>query len=160
LTRTRFTLTLVAAAFAAAMVGSTQASASGVTNGEPRFHGAFTTMTTAADPHRLSASQLGLIRVGARTNDRAVVAQALAVGRFASGTSLRTAQRQRQQFAIDSIQPTSPWYAYDAALRKAQRQRQQFAIDSIQPTSPWYAYDAALRKAQHARHLLEARHVR
>ena len=38
-----------------------------------------------------------------------------------------------------SIQPASPWYAYDAALRNAQHQ----------PTSPWYAYDAALRKAQH-----------
>ena len=38
------------------------------------------------------------------------------------------------------VQPTSPWYAYDAALR------QQHAV-SVQPTSPWYAYDAALRKA-------------
>ena len=45
-----------------------------------------------------------------------------------------------------SVQPTSPWYAYDAALRKAQH-----PISGIHPTSPWYAYDAALRKAQHRR---------
>ena len=50
-----------------------------------------------------------------------------------------------------SIQPTSPWYAYDAALRNAQHQRQQHTISSVQPTSPWYAYDAALRNAQHQR---------
>ena len=48
-------------------------------------------------------------------------------------------------------QPTSPWYAYDAALRNAQPQRQVQTIISIQPTSPWYAYDAALRNAQHQR---------
>jgi hypothetical protein len=51
----------------------------------------------------------------------------------------------------NGIQPTSPWYAYDAALRKAQHQRQAQSLRSIQPTSPWYAYDAALRKAQHQR---------
>jgi hypothetical protein len=49
------------------------------------------------------------------------------------------------------IQPTSPWYAFDAALRKAQHERQEQIIRDIQPTSPWYAYDAALRKAQHQR---------
>ena len=49
------------------------------------------------------------------------------------------------------IEPTSPWYAYDAALRAAQHQRQVQTIDGIQPTSPWYAYDAALRAAQHQR---------
>ena len=49
------------------------------------------------------------------------------------------------------VQPTSPWYAYDAALRNAQHQRQQQTISGIEPTSPWYAYDAALRKAQHQR---------
>jgi len=53
--------------------------------------------------------------------------------------------------AARSIQPPSPWYAYDAALRNAQHQRQQHLVKSIQPTSPWYAYDAALRKAQHQR---------
>ena len=47
------------------------------------------------------------------------------------------------------IQPTSPWYAYDAALRNAQHQRQEQIISGIQPTSPWYAFDAALRNAQH-----------
>jgi hypothetical protein len=49
------------------------------------------------------------------------------------------------------IQPTSPWYAYDAALRNAQHQPQVQTISSIQPTGPWYAYDAALRNAQHQR---------
>ena len=39
--------------------------------------------------------------------------------------------------------------AYDAALRNAQHQQHQ-SLRSIQPTSPWYAYDAALR-AQHQR---------
>ena len=55
--------------------------------------------------------------------------------------------------AVRGIQPTSPWYAYDAALRQAQHQRQQHVIGTVQPTSPWYAYDAALRKAQHQRHI-------
>jgi hypothetical protein len=49
------------------------------------------------------------------------------------------------------IEPSSPWYAYDAALRNAQHQRQQHVITSVQPTSPWYAYDAALRNGQHQR---------
>ena len=53
--------------------------------------------------------------------------------------------------AARGIQPTSPWYAYDAALRNAQHQRQDQTISGIQPTSPWYAYDAALRHAQHQR---------
>lgn len=26
----------------------------------------------------------------------------------------------------------------------------------VEPTSPWYAYDAALRKAQHQRHMQQA----
>ncbi len=76
---------------------------------------------------------------------------------YAYDAALRKAQHQ--QHLTSSIQPTSPWYAYDAAVRKAQHQRQQLAI-SIQPTSPWYAYDAALRKAQHRRHLLQAKNVR
>ena len=54
------------------------------------------------------------------------------------------------------VQPTSPWYAYDAALRQAQHQHHQLSVayrtPGVQPTSPWYAYDAALRKAQHQRH--------
>ncbi|HTZ06938.1 MAG TPA: hypothetical protein VMB53_14470 [Gaiellaceae bacterium] len=54
------------------------------------------------------------------------------------------------------VQPTSPWYAYDAALRKAQEKRHDQSVKSetagVQPTSPWYAYDAALRKAQEKRH--------
>ena len=49
------------------------------------------------------------------------------------------------------VQPTSPWYAYDAALRAVQHQRQAQATGSIQPTSPWYAYDAALRAAERQR---------
>ena len=49
---------------------------------------------------------------------------------------------------VRGIQPTSPWYAYDAALRQAQHVREQQAISAIQPTSPWYAYDAALRKLE------------
>jgi hypothetical protein len=68
----------------------------------------------------------------------------------------------QQQKTISGIQPTSPWYAYDAALRAAAHQRQQTAlkaaehqqqktISGIQPTSPWYAYDAALRAAAHQR---------
>jgi len=55
------------------------------------------------------------------------------------------------------IQPTSPWYAYDAALRKAHQR--QHVTKSVLPTSPWYAYDAALRKAQHQR-LVEARQAK
>jgi hypothetical protein len=70
---------------------------------------------------------------------------------YAYDAALRNAQHQRQQHAVTSIQPTSPWYAYDAALRNAQHQRQQHAVTSIQPTSPWYAYDAALKNAQHQR---------
>ena len=50
--------------------------------------------------------------------------------------------------AARGIQPTSPWYAYDAAIRKADHHN---LVSSVQPTSPWYAYDAALRKAQHER---------
>ncbi|HUO71922.1 MAG TPA: hypothetical protein VMU39_14205 [Solirubrobacteraceae bacterium] len=50
--------------------------------------------------------------------------------------------------AARGIQPTSPWYAYDAAIRKAEHHN---LVSSVQPTSPWYAYDAALRKAQHER---------
>jgi hypothetical protein len=69
---------------------------------------------------------------------------------YAYDAALRNTQHQRQQHAT-SIQPTSPWYAYDAALRNAQHQRQQFATTKTQPTSPWYAYDAALRNAQHQR---------
>jgi hypothetical protein len=53
--------------------------------------------------------------------------------------------------AVRGIQPTSPWYAYDAALRHAQHVRQEQIIRSIQPTSPWYAYDAALRAVEHQR---------
>jgi hypothetical protein len=68
---------------------------------------------------------------------------------YAYDAALRDAQHQRPVQTISSIQPTSPWYAYDAALRKAQHQRPVQTISSIQPTSPWYAYDAALRKAQH-----------
>jgi SRSO17 transposase len=52
------------------------------------------------------------------------------------------------------VQPTSPWYAYDAAVRKAQHQRHLQSVRaqlSRIPTSPWYAYDAAVR-AQHKRH--------
>jgi len=79
---------------------------------------------------------------------------------YAYDAALRNANHQRQQHASDRIQPTSPWYAFDAALRKSHHQRQQYAINSIQPTSPWYAYDAALRKAQHQRQILQAKHVR
>ena len=46
------------------------------------------------------------------------------------------------------IQPTSPWYAYDAALRNAQQQRQEQMISG---------YAAALRKAQHQRQEPERR---
>jgi hypothetical protein len=56
-----------------------------------------------------------------------------------------------QEKTIGGIQPTSPWYAYDAALRAAAHQRQEQTIEGIQPTSPWYAYDAALRAAAHQR---------
>src|SRR5580765_2862150 len=49
------------------------------------------------------------------------------------------------------VQPTSPWYAYDAVLRGAQDQRQAQAISGIQATSLGYAYDAALRAAQRQR---------
>ena len=49
------------------------------------------------------------------------------------------------------VQPTSPWYAYDAALRAAQHHRQAQAISGSQPMSPWYSYDAALRAAQRQR---------
>jgi hypothetical protein len=49
---------------------------------------------------------------------------------------------------VRGVQPTSPWYAFDAAARKAQHQH---VISSVQPTSPWYAFDAAARKAQHLR---------
>jgi hypothetical protein len=70
---------------------------------------------------------------------------------YAYDAALRNAQHQRQAQTISGIQPTSPWYAYDAALRNAQHQRQQQTISGIQPTSPWYAYDAALRNAQHER---------
>lgn len=66
---------------------------------------------------------------------------------YAYDAAVRNTQHQH---TTGSIQPTSPWYAYDAALRKAQHQRQH-TLRSIQPTSPWYAYDAALRKAQHLR---------
>ena len=45
--------------------------------------------------------------------------------------------------AARSVQPTSPWYAYDAALRKAQHQRRQHVIRRIKPTNPWSAYTAA-----------------
>jgi hypothetical protein len=69
---------------------------------------------------------------------------------YAYDAAVRDAQHQRQQQANSSVQPTSPWYAYDAALRKAKRQRQHL-VSGIQPTSPWYAYDAALRKAQQQR---------
>jgi len=58
------------------------------------------------------------------------------------------ALRNAHLHVIGSVRPTSPWYAYDAALRKAERKRQQYTVKSVQPTSPWYAYDAALRKAQ------------
>jgi hypothetical protein len=68
---------------------------------------------------------------------------------YAYDAALRNAQHQ--QHVVSKIQPTSPWYAYDAALRKAQHKRQQHIVGDIQPTSPWYAYDAALRKAAHQR---------
>ena len=67
---------------------------------------------------------------------------------YAYDAAVRNAEHHN---LVSSVQPTSPWYAYDAALRKAQHLRQQQAISSVQPTSPWYAYDAALRKAQHER---------
>jgi hypothetical protein len=57
----------------------------------------------------------------------------------------------RQGQTSSGIQPTSPWYAYDAALRAAERQQQEQTIAGIQPKSPWYAYDAALRAAEHQR---------
>jgi len=69
---------------------------------------------------------------------------------YAYDAALRKAQHP-QQHVVSNFQPTSPWYAYDAALRKAQHQRRQHLIESIQPKSPWYAYDAALRKAQQQR---------
>jgi pyruvoyl-dependent arginine decarboxylase (PvlArgDC) len=69
---------------------------------------------------------------------------------YAYDAALRNAQHQRQH-VVSSVQPTSPWYAYDAALRKAKHQRQRNVISRIQPTSPWYAFDAALRKAQQQR---------
>jgi hypothetical protein len=71
---------------------------------------------------------------------------------YAYDAALRNAQHQRQH-DVTSVQPTSPWYAYDAALRKAQHQRQQNVTSRIQPTSPWYAFDAALRKAQQQQRL-------
>jgi len=60
------------------------------------------------------------------------------------------------------VEPTSPWYAYDAAVRKAQDQRHAQQVKSQLrgiPTSPWYAYDAGLRKLKHQRAQRSAQHV-
>jgi hypothetical protein len=70
---------------------------------------------------------------------------------YAYDAALRAAEHQKQQQTVSGIQPTSPWYAYDAALRAAERQKQQQTVSGIQPTSPWYAYDAAVRAAEHQR---------
>ena len=70
---------------------------------------------------------------------------------YAYDAAVTKAQHQRQQHAVSVIQPTSPWYAYDAAVLKARQQRQQHVVSGIQPTSPWYAYDAAVTKARHHR---------
>ena len=59
-------------------------------------------------------------------------------------------------------EPTSPWYAYDAAVRKAQDQRHAQQVKSQLrgiATSPWYAYDAGLRKLKHQRAQRSAQHV-
>jgi hypothetical protein len=59
------------------MVGAPAGSASGVIKGEPHFHAAVpATAAAVAARHRLSASQLALIHVGARTGETAVVTQA------------------------------------------------------------------------------------
>jgi len=47
-----------------------------------------------------------------------------------------------------AIQPSSPWYARDAAVRQAQHKAQLSRI----PANPWYAHDAAVRALQHKRH--------
>jgi len=74
--RTHLALALLATLTAVATVGLPAASASGHVRGEPRYHAALPTIT-APPTQGLSATQLGLIRVGARANDPAVVAQAL-----------------------------------------------------------------------------------
>ena len=75
---------------------------------------------------------------------REIVAAALMA---AAGAAARSVQPTSPWYAYDaaarSIQPTSPWYAYDAALRKAQHQRRQHVIRRIKPTNPWSAYTAA-----------------
>jgi len=75
---------------------------------------------------------------------------------FEYGVSLTKQMRHEQSVKAHKaigVQPTSPWYAYDAALRKAQQKRHtqsvKAQVGSVQPTSPWYAYDAALRAAKH-----------
>jgi hypothetical protein len=68
---------------------------------------------------------------------------------YAYDAALRKVERQQQ--LTSSVQPSSPWYAYDAALRKVEHQRQQQLTSSVQPSSPWYAYDAALRRVEHLR---------
>jgi len=91
----------------------------------------------------------------------AVVVVLAAVLMPAAGATARGIQPTSPWYAYDAalrnVQPTSPWYAYDAALRKAHQR--QHVTKSVLPTSPWYAYDAALRKAQHQR-LVEARQAK
>jgi hypothetical protein len=78
--RIRFSLLLAALASAAMMVGSPPGSASGVIKGEPNLHAAVAPTSKCAGHRRLSAEQLVLIHIGARTDDPAVVAQALGGG--------------------------------------------------------------------------------
>jgi len=74
--RTHLAFALLATLAASAAVGLPAASASGFVRGEPRYHAVLPTVAAPAT-RGLSATQLGLIRVGARANDPAVVAQAL-----------------------------------------------------------------------------------
>ena len=76
--RFRFMLLLAALASAVVMVGSPPGSASGVVKGQPNLHAAFASTAKCAGRRRLSAAQLMLIHIGARTDDPAVVAQGLA----------------------------------------------------------------------------------
>lgn len=78
MTRTRFTLALAAIVSFGAMIGAPAGSASGVIAGEPHFHAALPVAARTAPGQRLTASQLALVRVGARTGERAVVTQAFA----------------------------------------------------------------------------------
>ncbi len=76
--RIRFALLLAALGSAVMMVGSPPGSASGVIKGEPNLHAAVAPTGKCTHPRRLSAEQLVLIHIGTRTDDPAVVAQALA----------------------------------------------------------------------------------